>query len=101
MVIVRNAADRSRVRLQEAIEKDADVAQRWYGLNATEAQSRLDKMTLWPIRYARPMELLLLIILATVCFFKYKLFLLLAAFIITQGVLLFIDSFREGPSGKS
>ncbi len=101
MVIVRNAADRSRVRLQEAIEKDADVAQRWYGLNAAEAQSRLDKMTLWPIRYARPMELLLLIILATVCFFKYKLFLLLAAFIITQGVLLFIDSFREGPSGKS
>lgn len=97
MVIVRNAADRSRVRLQEAIQKQPDLAKRWYELDASEAQHRLDKMTVWPIRYARPVELLLLIILATACFFAYKLFLLLAAFIIYQGARLFARSFRQMP----
>ena len=95
MVIVRNAADRSRVRLQEVIRRSEDIAQRWYGLDAAEAQSRLDKMTVWPIRYARPMELLLLIVLATACFFEYRLLLLLVGFIIYQGIRLFATSFSQ------
>ena len=96
LVIVRNAALRSKVRLQESIQRNPAVAQAWYKLDASEAQRRLDKMTFWPIRYAKPMELLLLIFLATACFFAYKLFLLLVGFIIYQGLRQFTSSFSEG-----
>ena len=57
-------------------------------------------MTFWPIRYAKPMELLLLIFLATACFFAYKLFLLLVGFIIYQGLRQFTSSFSEGSASK-
>jgi hypothetical protein len=94
MVIVREAASRSRVRLQEAIQVNPSVARDWYGVEAAEAQARLDNMTFWPIRYAKPMELLLLIFLATACFFAYKLFLLLVGFILYRGLRQFMGSFE-------
>ena len=94
-VIVRQAAWRSRVRLQEALRKDPSIAERWYGLKATEAQDKLDKMTFWPILYVQPMLLLLLILLATACFFAYKLSLLLVAAILFKGVKQFINVFQK------
>jgi hypothetical protein len=98
MVIVRDAASRSRVRLQEAIQHNPDTAREWYGLDAAEAQTRLDSMIFWPIRYAKPMELLLLIFLATACFFAYKLFLILIGFILYRGLRQFAGSFEPSPS---
>jgi hypothetical protein len=94
-VIVRQAARRSKVRLQDAIRKDSGVAMRWYGLNVPEAQTRLDGMTSWPIRYAQPTQLLVLMALAASCFFAYKMTLLLIAGILYQGVQQFRRVFQR------
>lgn len=94
-VIVRQAAWRSRVRLQEAIRGDARIAEQWYGLQASEAEDRLDKMTFWPIRYAQPAVLLSLMLLATACFFAYKLSLLLVAAILYKAVKQFVNVFQK------
>lgn len=94
-VIVRQAARRSKVRLQEAILSDSEIATRWYGLNVSEAQGRLDRMTFWPIRYAQPTQLLVLMVLAASCFFAYKLTLILVAGILYQGVQQFRRVFQR------
>lgn len=94
-VIVRQAAWRSRVRLQEAIRNNPSVTMQWYSLDAAEAKERLGKMIFWPIRYAQPTQLLLLIVLATACFFAYKLSLLLIAAIIFKGMKQLISGFRD------
>jgi hypothetical protein len=93
-VIVRQAAWRSRARLQEAIGSSPDIAMRWYNIDAAEAERKLDGMTFWPIRYAQPMQLLVLILLAAACFFAYKLTLLLIAAILYKGVKQFLSAFR-------
>lgn len=95
MIIVKEAAARSRVRLQEVLLKRPEVATQWYGLDLSEAKKRTATMTVWPIRYAKPMELLLLIIMATACFFFYKLFLVLAGYLVFRGLQLFAKRFGE------
>jgi hypothetical protein len=94
-VIVRQAARRSKVRLQEAILNDPNITEKWYGLTATEAQKRLDTMTFWPIRYAQPTQLLLMMTLAGSCFFAYKLTLLLIAAMLYQGLQQFRKVFAR------
>lgn len=95
MIIVSQAAERSRVRLQEMFLKRPQLATEWYGLDLSEARKRIATMTLWPIRYARPMELLLMIVMATACFFFYKLFLILAGYLVWRGLSLFYKRFGE------
>jgi len=93
-VIVRQAAWRSRVKLQEMIQSAPDVSSRWYNLTADEAQTKLEKMTFWPIRYAEPIQLLLLFLLAGACFFAYKLSLLLVGAILYKGACRFLEVFK-------
>jgi hypothetical protein len=94
-VIVRQAARRSKDRLREAILNDSEITTKWYELSAAEAQTRLDNMTFWPIRYAQPMQLLVLMALAGACFFAYKLTLLLIAGVVYQGVQQFRRAFQR------
>jgi hypothetical protein len=94
-VIVRQAACRSKVRLQVAILNDSEVTTKWFGLNASEAQTRLDKMTCWPIRYAQPAQPLVLMVPAGSCFFAYKLTMILVAAILYQGLQQFRSVFQR------
>jgi hypothetical protein len=94
-IIVRQAAWRSKVKLQEAIKNDPQLSCRWYKLEAPGAQAKLDNMIVWPIRYAEPIQLLLLILLATACFFAYKLSLLLVGAILYKGLKRFIEVFQS------
>jgi len=98
-ILVQSAAERSRIRLIEAIGRDRDVAMRWYGLDAAKAHERLQKMTIWPIRYPRPVELLLLVVLATACFFFYKLLLFVLALIVLQALRYFTGSLKRQSGG--
>jgi hypothetical protein len=94
-VIVRQAAWRSKVRLQEAIRNHPGVTKQWYGLDAVEAKGKLETMSFWPIRYAQPTQLLLLVVLATACFFAYKLSLLLIGAVVFKGMKQLISGFKS------
>jgi len=99
MILVQSAAERSRIKLQERINDNPDIAMEWYKLDAGTALERLHTMTVWPIRYPRPIGLLLLIILATVCFFYYQLLLFVLALIIAQALRYFTGSLKRYSGG--
>jgi hypothetical protein len=94
-IIVRQAARRSKIRLQEVMLNDSGITKKWYDLNLAEAQAKLNKMTFWPIRYAQPAQLLVLMLLAASCFFFYKLTLILVAAILYQGLKQFDWIFKK------
>lgn len=73
-IVVRQAAVSSRDRM---IEKDPAASQKLQG------------MVFWPIRYPRPLQLLLLIVLASSCFIFYRLTLGLIGVIIALAVMEF------------
>src|SRR5213075_3025880 len=87
-VILLQAASRSRERLRALVALDSRVKEGGKNLlSEDETIKRLDSIVVWPLKYPRPIELLVLTALAAGCFFFYKLTLLLLGVMIARGVL--------------
>jgi hypothetical protein len=68
---------RSRVRFLDWIDAHPDRVSALYGIDTPEARKRLQSMVIWPMRYPKPIELLVFIVVAALCFICYKFALLL------------------------
>jgi hypothetical protein len=60
------------------------------GLTADEIRSKLKEMTFWPLKYPRPAELTLFLLLGGACFIYYNLTLFLIGACIARATLLFL-----------
>jgi hypothetical protein len=60
------------------------------GLPGEEIRDRLQKMTFWPLKYPRPAELMLFLLLGGVCFIYYNLTLFLIGALVARATLLFL-----------
>jgi len=60
------------------------------GLTAEEIRAKLKEMTFWPLKYPRPAELTLFLLLGGACFVYYNLTLFLIGACIARATLLFL-----------
>jgi hypothetical protein len=60
------------------------------GLSGEEIRDRLQKMTFWPLKYPRPAELMLFLLLGGACFVYFNLTLFLIGALIARAMLLFL-----------
>jgi hypothetical protein len=76
-IVVRQAAMRSRARLLDWMDAHPDRVSALYGINSDEVRKKLQSMVIWPMRYPKPIELLVFIVVAALCFICYKFALIL------------------------
>jgi hypothetical protein len=60
------------------------------GLPGEEIRKRLHEMTFWPLKYPRPAELMLFLLLGGACFVYYNLTLFLIGALIARAALMFL-----------
>jgi hypothetical protein len=81
-VIVKSAAGRSKDLAEDELENDHSLAEDLYDLPFPEAWVRVKTMVIWPLKYAKPLQWVLLVAFAASCYVFYKLILFLLGFII-------------------
>jgi hypothetical protein len=94
-IIVRQAATRSKDQLESVLEQFPERSQQWHGMDSAAAKQRLDRIVVWPLNYVRPVNMLLMVLLAFSCFIFYKLMIILVGMILAAAAAFFLKAFKS------
>jgi len=76
-IVVRQTAMRSRSRLVDWMTRHPDAISPLFGVAPADAKKNLEAMEIWPMRYPKPIQLLIFVSVAALCFVCYKFALIL------------------------